>query len=393
MKRKKLWSESLWVTLLTTLVLWIFYLMINISFQPLNYIVNTISSINLNDLWFSSVNNNTLDTSIVLVNAGDLDREGIAFLIDHIAAAKPRVIGLDIFFSRAIETSHDSLLEASLYRNSDRLVLSYPFQRGIPDSGYWILNNLKYGHAMLTSDEKGNEMVRDFSPVIESAAGIAPAFAVTMASLIDLSASEHIAKRNRESEIINYIGSTDAFLTLQHAEVMSGEVDHLLHKKTVMVGYLGNPHQLQPCLNDLFFTPVGFNLSTNRRPDMYGLVIHANILSMILNERYIQTTPPWIAYAMCIVVLFLHLVLFVWLYLKLQAYFQAVSLLILGLSFTLILWGAFMMFSRWHLEYPTALLLTSLALAPNILPLYEIIALLINKRLKWKSLFVMEQKI
>jgi hypothetical protein len=114
---------------------------------------------------------------------------------------------------------------------------------------------------------------------------------------------------------------------------------------------------------------------------------------MILNERYIQTTPPWIAYAMCIVVLFLHLVLFVWLYLKLQAYFQAVSLLILGLSFTLILWGAFMMFSRWHLEYPTALLLTSLALAPNILPLYEIIALLINKRLKWKSLFVMEQKI
>lgn len=387
-KRKKLWAESALVTLLTLLVLWAFYLMINISFQPLNYIVNTISSINLNDLWFSSINNNNADTNIVLVNIEDLDREGIALLADHIGDAGPQVMGLDLFFSDALITPHDSLLEATLRKHAQILVLSYPYHNENPDQGYWRLPEIETGHAMLNSDDLGNEVVRTFTPFLVTDEGMVPAFAVSLAAYTDYSAVKHLGQRNRDSEIINYLGSQDAFLMLQPAEVMSGEVDHLLHNKTVLLGYLGNPLQIQPCLNDLFFTPVGFDLSVNRRPDMYGIVIHANILSMILHDRYIQTTPQWVTITLTILLLYLHVVLFTWLYLRLQVYFQAISLLVLGVSFTLVLWLVFVLFSRWNLEVTTALLLTSVALAPNILSLYEVLALFITKKLKWKSLFV-----
>ncbi|MBK7653364.1 MAG: hypothetical protein IPJ20_25200 [Flammeovirgaceae bacterium] len=46
-------------------------------------------------------------------------------------------------------------------------------------------------------------------------------------------------------------------------------------------------------------------------PDMFGLVLHANVVAMILNEDYVDELPEWIKIAIAIIVCFLTVILFI----------------------------------------------------------------------------------
>ena len=74
---KKLFFESSLITILSFIILWLFYLLINISFAPFNYVVNSVSSIDLNDLYFSTLDKNNIDTNILIINIGDAERNEI----------------------------------------------------------------------------------------------------------------------------------------------------------------------------------------------------------------------------------------------------------------------------------------------------------------------------
>ncbi|NJM93588.1 MAG: CHASE2 domain-containing protein [Cytophagales bacterium] len=56
----------------------------------------------------------------------------------------------------------------------------------------------------------------------------------------------------------------------------------------MIFGYLGESFN-DVSWEDKFYTPLNKTYAGKANPDMYGVVIHANIVSMILNHDYVYT--------------------------------------------------------------------------------------------------------
>lgn len=389
--KNKLLFESLLATVLVFIVLWLLFLSINISFKPFNYVVKSIKQINLNDLYFSEIENNSIDTNIILINIEDIGRAGINEVLNKVAQGNPDVIGLDVFFSVHRETNDDSLLLVTIQQLKNKLVMvsNYSDDNAIDDN-FWLVDNAQYGHSGLLTNSKRTAVVREFEPLIVANSGSVFSFSAEIASRYDTDAFNDLKQRNNKKETINYIGGANAFRVINYQELLSysdTEVD-ILNKKIVMIGFCGGNTQNTVDLNDMYYTPVGFEMSSNRPPDMYGIFIHANIVSMIISEKYINHTPNWLVYLVTIILTFLYVILFTYFYVVKHLYFHVAAKLIQLVTFILILWIVFLIFSNYQLSVPTKYLLVSVILSVDVLYLYEAIAVLLHKKFKIKSIFV-----
>ena len=68
--------------------------------------------------------------------------------------------------------------------------------------------------------------------------------------------------------------------------------------KIVLLGFMGI-NLNDKTFEDIFFTPLNERYAGKSFPDMYGVVIQANIISMILNKKYINTMPQVAKYFDC----------------------------------------------------------------------------------------------
>jgi hypothetical protein len=121
MKRKIL-RDSIGATIFTMIVLWILS-QIEINSDVLNPVSKTFGDFQTTDLYFSQFKEGeNADTNIVLVNIGNLDRAGIAEMVNKINTFNPRVIGIDAFFRKPKDREGDSLL-ADAFSKVKNLVL------------------------------------------------------------------------------------------------------------------------------------------------------------------------------------------------------------------------------------------------------------------------------
>src|SRR5678816_545888 len=98
--------------------LWVFLFIVILGSIPLNLgIMNPIKlglkDFDFNDISYSKLGKtkNTLrDDRIVIINIGQADREGIAYLIEKTASMHPKVMGLDVLFVEAKDPAKDSLI-------------------------------------------------------------------------------------------------------------------------------------------------------------------------------------------------------------------------------------------------------------------------------------------
>ncbi|PLW93818.1 MAG: hypothetical protein C0592_04930 [Marinilabiliales bacterium] len=386
--RKKLLFESFLATILVFVVLLVLFFSINISFKPFNYIVKSIKHINLNDMYFAQIANNEVDTNIIIIDVGTMNRGEIALLIDKVASEHPAVIGVDVLFSSMLETEYDSLLKDVLYINSDQIVMAKDVSDESGQNLYWELEGLMNGHIGLLSNEHNTETVREFMPSVKYDSEEIPAFAVQILERYKPEAVEQLHKRHHEKERINYIGNLDAFKHYSGGEFMLRENDGLLQDKIVLLGYCGLENTGTTDVTDKFYTPLGFNMDPHRLPDTYGIVLHANIISMMLNDNYINPAPYWLIYLITIVLTFLHVWFFSFFYVKKHLYYHVAAKLMQLVSFTLILWVVFLIFSRFGIYVPTKYFLVTIILSVDVLYLYEALAVFLHKKLNWKSLFV-----
>lgn len=393
MKTKKLLLESLLATVLVFVTMFVLFQLVHISFKPFNYVAKTIKEINLNDLYFSSLNNNTVDTSIVIVNIENLDRDGIADVLARVAAAQPAVIGLDVFFSSQRATPYDSLLQATLMQLSEKIVIARKYTpSGTPDLDYWQHEGLSTGHAGILTNKNNTSIVRSFEPFIMSDSEKAWAFSAEIARKYKPEAFEALSQRNKPSEILNYKGAINAFRLLNYRDVaeLTPENSNLLRGKIVLLGFCGGNTMNTSDYSDMFYTPVGFDMSPNRRPDMYGVVLHANIVSMLLSQNYISKVPMGLIVIIVVLLTFLHVLLYSFFYVKQHLYYHVVAKLAQLVSFSLVLWVIFLLFSHFQLYFPAKYVLLPVILSVDVLYLYEALAVFLYKKFHIKSLFVHE---
>jgi len=282
------------------------------AFEILNPIGEAISDMDITDIVFSKLRtdpNANKNNNIVIVNIGNLNREGIARQLDIIRENNPKTVGIDAFFRELQDVYQDSILSASLAQ-IDNLVLvtklnGFNSNLGIFDtletSNPFFTDNAHLGFANLITPAKEQsnfKVCRSFSPIEWTTEGEQQLFALKLAELFDPATVKRFNQRQNVVELINYGGNivgassknsgfTNKFMVLDWMDVLEGNfVSEVFKDKIVILGYLGEDLD-DTSWEDKLYTPLNMKYAGRTNPDMYGVVVHANILSMILNGDFI----------------------------------------------------------------------------------------------------------
>lgn len=320
---------------------------------------------------------------LVLINVENRSREEIAFLLQRLEEGKPKVIGVDIIFPDKKDSVTDGILKQTLagYNN---IVLPYiaSFDSSVP-----VIKNHEYfqtkpaAFVNLVGEDREFSTIRYYYPVYNNI----PAFTTAIMQMYDSAKAAVLFKKAQSKTEIRYFGNIQNFAYQNFEEVMNPAFNtDVVKDKIVLLGYMGNASSSKiPLDEDRFFTPLNSRLSGRSHPDMYGSIIHANILRMSLDKDYIYSFPSWLNW---LVAFLLSLALLpalvrwyvhkpVWYHLWLVLTQFAIS--ILFLFFTILL------YAKANIKIESAALLVSVLLIGDFILLYDHFAKYFKHKLKW----------
>lgn len=318
------------------------------------------------------------DTNIVLVNIQNLNRAQIAAQIERLNQHHPKVIAIDAFFRKDKDPMQDFPLELAFSQVNnlvlvselespdgdcfDSLSYSNPKFNQYAKNGFANVNAASEGH--------GYRTVKEFKPFLCHADSSYPAFPVRIAELFNPEAAKVLKQRGYESEYINWRGHYDKFYALDYHQVTNPDYDlSFIKDKIVLMGYIG-PNLGERDLQDIFFTPMNHKIAGRSYPDTYGVVIHANVISMILSGKYIYQMPDWIQNLLILIIAYLNVALFLYVAEKRKIYYDLITkslqLVEVGIFMYLIVY--FML--EHHIKVHLTLLFAAILLSGDLTELY-----------------------
>lgn len=419
--KKSFWLDAMIATMFTFLVMWGILKVTELRvFNAFDSIGNALGDVELTDYVFSNLREDPpLDTNIVVVNIGLLSRRDIAKQIEIISQFGPKVIGLDAFMhcrglpydtfncaplrdsignamlGRAIKKAGNVVLVSKLLESRamsasdvedtyDSLEISDAIYR---DSAY------AEGYASLETDAAFQDDVktcRAFNPTMMVNGKRELAFAVQMSMLYDSGKTNNFLARDNFSEIINYRGNivdwfhqtnySQVFYTLDVSDVFSGNfMPGMIKDKVVIFGYLGRELG-DTSWDDKFYTPLNTKMAGKSNPDMFGVVVHANIVSMIMNEDFINVMPKWQEITMAIVLCLLNVALFSLIHIKLPDWYDGITKLLQLIEILLFTLIMVEVFDLYDFKLEITLSLAAIALVGDAYEIYiGVVKNLINR--------------
>ena len=85
-------------------------------------------------------------------------------------------------------------------------------------------------------------------------------------------------------------------------------------------------------------------------PDMYGVVVHANIISMIMEEDFINTVPEWISITLLILIIYSLMSLFTIIREKFENWFEPTSVMMIFAAIVLTFLAELLLFHYFLIE-------------------------------------------
>lgn len=318
-ERKHIFNiDNVFATILVIVILKYFPVFFDIDmFDPIQ---NTFEDMQITDLVFSQLRDYKdirVDSNIVLINNGHLDRKNIAELINKINFHEPALIGIDAFFRSDKTPDQDEPL-AEAFSNVENLILVHELTDNDGDGEFDSLktSNKKFnkyaknGYANVYIADGDFKTVRQIKPFAKVGNNTVPSLSSKVVEVYDKDKYKKYKARGNELEVINYKRNIDKYLTYNYDDILNDEIDlSIVKDKIVLIGYLG-PKVGEISSEDIFYTPMNKNYSGKTNPDMYGVVIHANIISMILEEDYIYRTSDALAFILMLLVVYTNMVLF-----------------------------------------------------------------------------------
>jgi CHASE2 domain-containing sensor protein len=245
------------------------------------------------DVYFSQKfeENSNINKDIILVNIENHSREVIAYLLESVINSDPKVVGLDVIFkTHKTHDQTDSLLRKLL--QNKKIITSSELRNGelvVNDS--FFKTNSEPGFVNFNFEEENN-VIRDFIG-IENINGkktysFASKVVKSYLSSKEWDALNYDTKLNH-LQFINYYGSLDKFPILTLNDFILGEKKDFLKDKIVLLGYLGDSKMDNSTdITDKFWTPLNNVVAGKSDRDMYGMVIHANIVNMLVNNKLVS---------------------------------------------------------------------------------------------------------
>lgn len=260
---------------------------------------------------------------IVIVNIGNQNREEIANQIEWISKYRPKVIALDVLFPYNKDSAMDARLARAIERAGNVVMVSSLGSR--TEQGFGSVNTsipefsrfATHGYSTFPTQPGLNEvsrLCRSLYPQVVVNGKRELAFATAVAMAYDSSRTKEFLERGQAEELINYSYNLyDSDSTNQPIRVLDFDLSDIpdsvamsFKDKIVLFGFLGEYIGAES-LSDMFFTPLNKKPGGTRNPDMFGIIVHANIISMILDRHYISAPSPWLTNILNFLLCLLHI--------------------------------------------------------------------------------------
>jgi CHASE2 domain-containing sensor protein len=389
--------DNLMITIATIGVIGLAYILPR-SFDFLDPVGEALGDMDITDMVFSKFRDeleNGVDTNIVLINVGLVGRADIAYILDRINEHEPRAVGLDIFFRTPKDPVDDSLLMDAM-KDTKNLVLvskvafkeeSIEGQVNVweesdvdPDREYDTLETsdpmfgqyASTGFANMFIDQESSFMTVREASLKETCNGtLEPSFALKLSEFIDRGAAQRALNREGELEVINYHGGLSSYYHFDVDQVLDPSINlSVVRDKVVLLGYMG-PDVETPSLEDIFYTPLNENYVGRSFPDMYGVVIHANVISMIVRENYIGRMSTEASFLIGLLVLVMNVMMFTYMYTRFENWYDVFAVSMQLLESTIIVFLIVVVFDKLNYKLVLTPALISVFLVGTVHDLYQ----------------------
>ena len=388
------WKDNVLATWMVFAVLGFLAMLSEVKiFDAFNPIEETFSDIEVTDIVFSKIRQDPQpDTNIVLVNISTISRFEIARQLEIIRQHDPAAVGLDVFFFDQQEDVLGDMYLADQLKNTPNLVTVSrlePDENGnfkkIHYSDSLFIQNGDIGFANLNTQadfQKDYKTCRVFPVSWKIKDETHYPFALELVRKVDPQKADIFLARDKENEVINYRGNIamplDAehypisFYTLDAQEVLQGRFQPgMLRNKIVLLGYMGD-YVGDASWEDRFYTPLNKKYAGKTNPDMYGVVIHANIISMILNETYINqySDRTNLGLVVAFIVTFLNLTFFSVIHIRLKKYYDLITKSFQILEVMVLLYISVIALNYLDIKLSMTIIITSVILSGDLLEIY-----------------------
>ncbi|HCX23792.1 MAG: hypothetical protein CMB80_23475 [Flammeovirgaceae bacterium] len=367
-------------------------------FDVLDPIGEMFSDFELSDVVMSQLREAPLASEdIVVVNISNANREEIGYMIQILEKYDPVVIGVDVTFAAPKPYAEDSVFEQTLAMYDNVVIgseLRLPVLDDSKDYGFDTLviptenlaRNADFGFVNLLTDAENQDDVKFCRELVLRARvkGIEEeqlAFAVKLAQYKDPEATQVFLDRGNLIETINYKGNVmdygmssfgTRYFALDIHEVFNESfTEDLLKDKVVIMCFLGRYLGDKNTRQDLYFTPLNKNYVGKSEPDMFGGVIHANTVSMILEEDYIEYMPgsygTMIGILGCLIIVFC----FKWIYGALPNWYDGITKVVQLILVASISIMSLYYFENYNYKVELTLLIVVIALSGDSIEVYH----------------------
>ncbi len=439
---KKVLIQSTQVTIFVFGMLWAVSLVSDLNiFSAFDTISQALKDTELTDYAFNKLRPDpTVDERIVLVNFGTLKRREVAQLLQNISQFKPRVIGMDALYncegglrdsincpqlldtlgnlmlSSAIQDAGNVVLGSKLMQTDSLGRIDTNDMDSIEMSDPVFTNYVQTGFVNIPTDATYQEDVKISRTILPSRIVNGKkelAFSVRMAMMYDSVKTKKFLARGKDEEIINFRGNIEVrqlrinslkneetattnfgtmFFVVDAEDVLTRNVSPELFKdKIVVMGYLGD-YLGDDAWEDKFFTPLNKKLGGRANPDMFGPVVHSNVVAMILNEDYIDVLSDWQKILIAILVCFLSVALFMTIDEKLPIWYDALSVIIQLFFIAILMLVIIYMFADYNIKLELDLTITIIALVGPCYDIFKSVQNEINKQLTRRRQRVLNQE-
>ena len=389
LNKKQLFKESLVITLFIMLVT------VGLQYFPLNFevakpIKEEFNDFDIYDIIYTgkAAGNHKRDTNIVILQVADTRRE-IAAQLNLIHKYRPAVIGVDVtFIGHSDDLKADSMLAYQLSMRDvvagNRINQDVNKKKEILFNFYDTTASGKSGYFNFIGDSIA--VVRYYPPFTTVNDHLQYAFTSRIAEKYNCDAFVILQKHAQSLQVINYRGNIENYTSFLNGRFDTSQFGEQIHGKIVLLGVVYKKNPL--VLEDLHFTPLNDRVNGKSFPDMYGVVIHANILSMILSQDYVRSVSRIWSYLIGVLLTFL-LVHYQLRYYYKQRHPSDLLFFILQFIIIIILVYIFLyVYEREHYKVPLFPIVIPIVLCIEMLELYKFIMKRFFKKLKYASVFL-----
>ncbi len=381
MLKRLLQPHSLIVSVFIILVIWgLNSIRLNLHYiDPFN---NGIKEYEITDIVYSYLSQDTSpqEDRLVIVNSGRPDRMKIARVVERLIAADTKVIGLDFYFDSVTGTAEDTLLQQIL-KEHQNIVLACALEdknttddelEGITAVDTFFSNYATLGYGNFPSNE--TKTIRVFSPREMIKGDYVQAFTTAILGKYDPALQEQFLQRNKDLEPIYFTGHKADFIAQNLDWVLDSltdaEVRAVFEDKIALIGYAPDDVWANPLL-DRHYSPINKSYDTKTIPDMFGIVIHANVLSMILNGTFIRQFPEWLALLISILLCYFNVVIIRWIYKYFHEAFHGITRALQLVEFILLFFLIAVLFYYYRMKIDLGVGILAVVLAYDFIMIYE----------------------